>query len=159
MEVAGQARYSISEAAQLLDRSAHTLRSWDRNKSMPRELRPKRNRNGHRYWTDELIEKIKEWIEENAFHPGSGIDYHPDEAQLKSHIGRIRRSSQAKVKSHPAKSPYEDVLVADVIYALEDLKVTPSQIVSTLPAVMVRYPGLALDDALQIVASILAEYE
>ena len=35
-----QTRYSISEAARLLDRSPQTLRSWDRNQSMPEELRP-----------------------------------------------------------------------------------------------------------------------
>lgn len=88
-------RFTISEAAKLLDRSPNTLRSWERNGSMPKYLWPKRDHLGHRYWTLELIELIRVWMEKNHFYPGRGLDYDPTPEQLQSHIAKIRSRRRA----------------------------------------------------------------
>lgn len=153
-------RYSISEAAKLLDRSPHTLRSWDRNGSMPKRLRPKRDGNGNRYWTDELIAEIKTWIEANGFHPGRGIDYHPSPEQLASHIKRIRRSSAGKARNGHHHITPEEVELRDLtVEAIEQLQLDKAKILASLPQVIERFPGMKLDDAMRIVGDVFSQYE
>lgn len=150
----GEARYSISQAAILLDRTPHTLRSWDRQLLMPAALRPKRDARGHRYWTDDLIAKIKTWIAENDFHPGSGIDYHPDEQQVQKHLKNIRRSTRAKKISPPAEHPAVDVFQSAVQEAVRQHGVSYEEVVANLPKAIAMYPGLTLDAALRAVADL-----
>lgn len=145
-------RISISEAAKLLDRSPHTLRSWDRNKSMPKELRPKRDELGHRYWTLELIEQIKLWIVENDFHPGNGIAYHPSPQRLQQHIGRIRVAA-----AHPSTNVngHTGALRDMIVDALTNHNVTPENIIKMLPSVVERVNHdnnveITLDEALEV---------
>lgn len=153
-------RYSISEAAKLLDRSPHTLRSWDRNGSMPKRLRPKRDPNGNRYWTDELIAEIKEWISENGFHPGRGIDYHPSPEQLASHIKRIRRSSAGKkVNGHQKNAEFPEFRKI-VIQAIEDMGLSQERIVTMLPKVIEGMESkITLEEALRVVSDVFSQYE
>lgn len=143
-------RYSISEAAVLLDRSPHTLRSWDRNEVMPVELRPSRDANGNRYWTKELIEQIKGWIAESGFHPGRGIDYHPDAQRLQQHIERIRHSSRRGTDDST------ELLKALIEDALDTLGLTQEGIVAMIPQVISQY-DISLQDALRVAADVFAQ--
>lgn len=149
-----EARYSISEAAKLLDRSPHTLRSWDRNGSMPASLRPKRDALGHRYWTPALIQQIKEWIQRTGFHPGRGIDYHPTQARLQQHIDKIRHAARANGKLQ--EDPQVAGLRQMVREAIVDLKVDPDVIVASLPKV-ISTMSIPLDRALEVAAEVIHE--
>lgn len=145
-------RYSITEAAEKLDRSPHTLRSWDRNGSMPARLRPKRDEHGHRYWTPELIEAIKKWIDDNHFHPGRGIAYHPTQKQLKAHIDKIRASSG---RSH--FNGKQAALKEQIAEAIQVLGVEPDKIIAGLPKVA-KDAGVDLGDALSIAAEVIGPH-
>jgi hypothetical protein len=145
-------RISISQAAKLLDRSPHTLRSWDRNKSMPKDLRPKRDELGHRYWTLELIEKIKLWIVDNDFHPGNGIDYHPSPQRLQQHIGRIR---VAAANPGTSVNGHTGALHDMIVDALNNHNVAPENIIKMLPGVVEKVNHdnnveITLDEALEV---------
>jgi DNA-binding transcriptional MerR regulator len=142
-----QARYSISEAARLLDRSPQTLRSWDRNESMPKKLRPKRDDQGNRYWTPELIEEIKAWIIKNNFHPGRGISYAPTPERLQQHIDRIRRSSK-KTTDEPAP-------LAELRELIATAPVPQDQVAAQLPQVAAQM-GIPLADALRVAGEVFA---
>lgn len=146
--------YSIAEAARLLDRSPHTLRSWDRNASMPANLRPPRDHLGHRYWTPELIEQIRDWITANNFHPGSAISYEPSPERLAEHIGKIRHAA-AQRNGHAG--PLRDLIVD----ALDRLQVPPEKIIEMLPGVVAginQREGIEihLDEALRTAGDVLA---
>jgi len=66
----------IREAAKMLDRQPHTLRTWEYNDMLPDHLMPQRNERGWRYWTPEQIEGIKRWLVESDIRPGRGLrDY------------------------------------------------------------------------------------
>lgn len=142
-------RFTISEAARLLDRSPQTLRSWDRNESMPKKLRPKRDDHGNRYWTPELIAEIKEWIVKNNFHPGRGIDYQPSPERLQQHIERIRHSSTKKNGSEPAP-------LAQLRQLISEAQATPESIAEQLPSVAASM-GIPLADALRVAGEVFAQ--
>ncbi len=151
--------FTISEAARILDRSPQTLRAWDRSKSMPRNLRPPRDHNGHRYWTPELIAQIKEWMVENEFYPGRAI-YHPDKERLQKHIERIRQANQSK------EAPVERnaALRKMVEEAVFELNVPPAEVISSLPRVVeqmneAKGVDVHLDEALRLVAEVVARAE
>lgn len=151
----GNTKYTISQAARLLDRSPHTLRSWDRNSSMPAHLRPPRDHLKHRYWTPELIEQIRDWIAANDFHPGSGIAYHPSAAQLAKHIGKIRRAAAERGQGHA--EPLRD-LIED---AIDNLGIDPDDVVKMIPDVIRKINerdgvDIHLDDALRTASEVLA---
>lgn len=147
--MASDVRYSIAEAAELLDRSPHTLRSWDRNGSMPKHLRPKRDEHGHRYWTPDLIEKIKEWILKNHFHPGRGISYDPTPEQLAGHLSKIRTIAGSR------RNGKHETLRGQLEQAFVEMKLPPKQILSNLPHAA-EEAGLPLDEALTIAAEVVA---
>lgn len=144
-------RYSISEAAVLLDRSPQTLRSWDRNHSMPVELRPKRDEQNNRYWTPELIEQIKKWIVDNHFHPGRGISYEPTPERLQQHINRIRHSSRKNDKEPAPLAALREVIE----HARTELKVPEDRIVAMLPEVAAK-EGIPLNEALRVASEVFA---
>lgn len=146
-------RYSITEAAEKLDRSPHTLRTWDRNGSMPARLRPKRDEHGHRYWTPELIEQIKKWIADNHFHPGRGIAYNPTPEQLEAHINKIRAAS----KPHPHFNGKQGALKQQITEAIEILGIAPDKIIAELPKVA-KTAGVDLSDALTIAAEVIEQH-
>lgn len=148
-------RYTISEAAVLLDRSPHTLRSWDRNSSMPEELRPERDEHGHRYWTPDLIHEIKNWIKDNNFHPGNGIAYHPSPERLQSHINKIRIAAGSSQNGHT--QPLRD-LIDD---AIKNHGVTPENIIKMLPDVVAKVNSkdgveITLKEALHVASQAIA---
>jgi hypothetical protein len=65
--------YTISEVAEEIDRVPHTIRVWQYNNRLPKELLPSRNKRGWRVWTREQIEGIKKWIVEADMTPGKAF--------------------------------------------------------------------------------------
>jgi DNA-binding transcriptional MerR regulator len=64
-------RYTVSEVAEKVGRSAHSVRLWDRYSKLPTELMAQRDDSGWRYWTEEQVEGIKIWLLD--IYPGKGI--------------------------------------------------------------------------------------
>lgn len=147
-------RFGITEAARLLDRSPSTLRSWDRNESMPKRLRPGRDEAGRRYWTPSLIEEIKDWIAKTGFYPGRGIAiYNPSPEQAQAHIEAIRRSlhrsGEVETEVRLRESAHE---------ALFELGVDPQALLAHLPTAAAEL-GIPLSQAMVIVSAVVDEYE
>lgn len=63
----------VRELAGILDRAPHTIRMWLRDKSLPRELRPKRA-GGRRQlvWPRDQIPALKKFAEERGARQGWG---------------------------------------------------------------------------------------
>lgn len=150
IEVDDVERFSISEAAELLDRSPHTLRSWDRKGTIPEHLRPQRDANGNRFWTQTLIDEIKKWITDTGFHPGSGISYHPSPERLQQHIDRIRRSTRSKLVDEK-----QEALRVMITEAITVLGLTEDQVVAALPNVIGDF-GIEMSDALRVASEVFA---
>ncbi len=127
---------------------------------MPPNLRPERDANGHRYWTPELIEKIKEWIEENHFHPGRGIDYHPTKEQLRRHVEKIRAASHARSNEFSDEAEMLRAIARD---ALDSRGLTSEQLITALPQVHDQLVAggyvMSLADATRIVSEVIQEHE
>lgn len=66
----------ISEVARRLNRVPHTVRQWSRDKRLPKELEPFRDEKGWRYWTEEQVEALKVWIQEEDLTPGKGLSFY-----------------------------------------------------------------------------------
>lgn len=64
---------SISEVAQRLGRVPHTVRVWEYDKRLPEHLLPQRDERGWRWWTEEQVEGIKQWIKDEDIRPGKGL--------------------------------------------------------------------------------------
>ena len=126
---------------------------------MPARLRPKRDAHGHRYWTPELIEQIKEWIEKNHFHPGRGIDYHPTPEQLRRHVDKIRAAAHARSNEFSDEAEMLRIIARD---ALNNRGLTPDQLVENLPQVHDQLVAggyeMTLADATRIVSEVIQEY-
>lgn len=68
-----QARtYDINEVARRLNRCPATIRNWEYSGKLPRHLTPPRGPRKRRYWTEELLLQVEEWMKV-ACVPGSGI--------------------------------------------------------------------------------------
>lgn len=65
--------YRVSQVAKELDRSPHTVRTWERLKLTPQRLRSVRDERGWRVWTGAQIEGLKDWIVQTDRRPGKGI--------------------------------------------------------------------------------------
>lgn len=82
----------ITEAAELLNRRPHTIREWERQGVLPKDLRSQRSNRGWRYWTRKQIQEIREWMREEDMRPGKGLPhYKPTEQQVEVHVKRQRR--------------------------------------------------------------------
>lgn len=64
---------SIGEVAQRLDRVPHTLRVWEYSGRLPANLMPQRDERGWRWWTEEQVEGIKQWLIDEDIRPGKGL--------------------------------------------------------------------------------------
>lgn len=85
-------RIYIREAAELLNRRMATLRKWEQIGVLPAHLRPHRGERDWRYWTQEQIEGIREWIRSTDRRPGKGLPfYNPTEKELDKAIELMRR--------------------------------------------------------------------
>ena len=64
-------RYKIIDAAHAVGRVQHTLRVWEKTEKLPEHLRAKRDERGWRYWTQDQIDGINKWIDDEDIRPGS----------------------------------------------------------------------------------------
>lgn len=74
-----EVRLSIGEVALRVGRVAHTVRGWDRDR-LPAHLKSHRDERGWRYWTEDQVDGIKEWLVENDVRPGKGLRSHLNES-------------------------------------------------------------------------------
>jgi DNA-binding transcriptional MerR regulator len=65
--------YTIGEVADALDRVPHTIRIWMYQNRLPKELLPQRDERNWRYWTEEQLEGLKEWVIIQDMRPGKGL--------------------------------------------------------------------------------------
>jgi hypothetical protein len=87
----------IREATELLDRQAGTLRSWEYDGVLPKELLPLRDERGWRYWTQSQIDGILRWIKDTDRRPGKALKgASKDPARVTEHIHRMRRPRKAQ---------------------------------------------------------------
>jgi hypothetical protein len=85
-------RIYIREAAEILNRRMGTLRKWEQLGVLPEHLRSHRGRSNWRFWTEDQIEAIKEWIRDTDRRSGKGLPhYNPTEKELDAAIERMRR--------------------------------------------------------------------
>lgn len=54
--------YKIGEAAAMLNRKPRTLREWEHSNVLPEHLIPPRNQFGHRVYSADLVEHLREWL-------------------------------------------------------------------------------------------------
>jgi DNA-binding transcriptional MerR regulator len=84
-------RILIQEAARLLDRVPHTIRTWEWRGLLPRELHASRDEHGRRYWTPRQIEAIREWLEREDIRSSKGLKhYRPSAEQAARQRERMR---------------------------------------------------------------------
>jgi predicted site-specific integrase-resolvase len=57
----GEVLYGVGEVAEVLGVSTSTIRQWERTGALPEDLRPVRDRIGHRRWYWWQVESIEEW--------------------------------------------------------------------------------------------------
>lgn len=86
-------RIYIGEAAFLLDRRIGTIRKWEREGLLPDEFKPERDDRGWRYWSQDQIDGIREWMKEIDLRPGKGLPYNQKttEEQVRQHLRNLRR--------------------------------------------------------------------
>jgi hypothetical protein len=82
----------IVEVAEQVNRKPATIRAWERSGMLPDELKPSRSDRGWRYWTQDQVDKMKQWIVDEDLRPGKGLKhYHPDAETLQGHLEGQRR--------------------------------------------------------------------
>ena len=64
-------RIQIIDAAHSLGRVPHTLRVWEAQGRLPDHLLPHRDERGWRYWTEEQVEGMRQWLIDEEIRPGS----------------------------------------------------------------------------------------
>lgn len=83
----------IADVAARLDRKIGTVRKWEREGRLPEHLRPKRDERDWRYWSEEQVEAIKEWMVEVDLRPGKGLPHnqHPSPEKVAEHLRKLRQ--------------------------------------------------------------------
>jgi hypothetical protein len=82
----------IKDVAKKLNRREATIRGWERDKILPSDLVPLRDKNGWRYWTDEMVQNIQAWITSEDRRPGKGLPhYKPSADDIAKHIQAQRK--------------------------------------------------------------------
>jgi len=69
---------TIGEVSKEVGRVSHTIRQWERDGRLPRNLLPDRDENGWRIWTREQVEALKLWIIEEDLRPGKSLPYNKE---------------------------------------------------------------------------------
>ena len=86
----------IKQAAVFLDREPGTLRKWERDNVLPGNLLPQRDDQNRRYWSQEQLELIKQWLVDTDRRPGKGLKhYKPSPEKLAEHL-RNQRGRKVK---------------------------------------------------------------
>lgn len=65
--------YSIGEVAEALNRVPHTIRIWIYGNRLPEYLLPQRDDRNWRWWTEEQLEGLKQWVIDEEMRPGKGL--------------------------------------------------------------------------------------
>lgn len=65
--------YSIGEVAEELNRVPHTIRIWIYQNKLPENLLPQRDDRNWRWWTEEQLEGLKQWVIDEDMRPGKGL--------------------------------------------------------------------------------------
>jgi len=87
----------INELAEIVDRLPHTIRGWEREGVLPKDLLPVRGPRNRRQWTAEQAKGILEWMRESRRFPGSGLTgYDPTPEEIEERIHRMRAARQEK---------------------------------------------------------------
>lgn len=95
----------IREAAEALNRKMGTLRKWDQSGILPSDLVPQRGSRGWRYWTEEQVEGLQEWLRDTDRRPGKALPhYNPTEVQLDKAIRAMRGERPRSTGSVPSTS-------------------------------------------------------
>lgn len=90
-------RIGITDAATYLDREAGTLRKWERDGVLPTDLLPLRDDQNRRYWSQEQLDKIKQWLVETDRRPGKGLKhYNPTPEKLAEHLRNQRGRKKSR---------------------------------------------------------------
>ena len=77
----------IVELADAIHRRPATIRQWDRMNILPESARPSRNDRGWRYWTEDQVPVIQQWISDMELRPGKGLShYNPSPEEIAAHI-------------------------------------------------------------------------
>lgn len=66
-------KYYIGEVAEELDRVPHSIRIWIYKGIVPKHLLPQRDERNWRFWTQEQIDGLKEWMILSDLRPGKGL--------------------------------------------------------------------------------------
>lgn len=66
---------NISEVAVRIGRVSHTIRLYEKRPDFPDELKSRRDERGWRWWTEDQVEGIKQWIVDNDIRPGKGLGF------------------------------------------------------------------------------------
>lgn len=66
--------YTIGEVADELDRVPHTIRIWIYQNRLPDELLPQRDERNWRYWTEDQLDGLKQWVIDQDMRPGKGLN-------------------------------------------------------------------------------------
>ena len=92
-------RVYLRDLAQELNRSPHTIRSWETEGILPKSLLPKRDKRGWRYWTPSQVDKVKAWMRANRRAPGAGLNhFQPSTAKAQEMLVSLREPRQRKRK-------------------------------------------------------------
>ena len=65
--------YSIGEVADELNRVPHTIRIWIYNNRLPEHLLPQRDERNWRWWTQEQVDGLKQWVIDEDMRPGRAL--------------------------------------------------------------------------------------
>lgn len=85
-------RFYINDLAKEIDRTPHTIRCWERYGNLPVHLIPERDERDWRYWTQDQVQAISDWIVETDRRPGKSLEhYQPTKEETAAHIKKTRR--------------------------------------------------------------------
>lgn len=66
-------RIYLKEMAGAIDRRMNTVRLWEAQGVLPKDLQAHRDERGWRYWTPSQVQRIKAWMKREGRAPGSGL--------------------------------------------------------------------------------------
>ncbi len=93
----------IVELAEAVNRRPATIRQWERSGILPDSLCPKRSDRGWRYWSENQIQLIKDWMERLDLRPGKGLGhYNPSAETLAGHLEGQRRPRKNRAEREAA---------------------------------------------------------
>jgi hypothetical protein len=84
-------KIDINALGVLINRKPHTIRGWERDGSLPKQLRGTKDSRGRRWWNQEQVDGIRDWMVDR--YPGSGLPgYKPTHAEAEEHVKHLQES-------------------------------------------------------------------